>query len=127
MALTADQRAKVRYYVGMSDVSQGGDPNRLERAMDGISASGETLVTALLVQLAAVDTAMTSATTISAAGLKSVDNGGVVWQDGAAAIDDALARKGRMLVARLAAFFGIRIEADVFGSAVPMCGPMGLG
>ena len=38
MALTDTQKAQIRFYLGYSDVSQGGSPNRLEMAMGALEA-----------------------------------------------------------------------------------------
>lgn len=59
MALTDTQKAAVRLYLGYPDGSRGG-PGDLERAMDGLSAAGQTVVEGLLTSLAAIDTKLSS-------------------------------------------------------------------
>lgn len=57
MALTADQKAQVRRYLGYPDVNRGSYHN-LEGALTAVSAEGETIVAAILVQLATCQTAL---------------------------------------------------------------------
>lgn len=127
MALTATQKAGVRLYLGYSDGSRDTPSGyNLEGVFAGLSAEAETQVIAILALLATVDAKFTESAALSAAGLKSVDNGGVEWF-GATSAQSSLSATGRRLVARLAIILGVPVVRDVFGSAVPMCGPMGLG
>lgn len=124
MVLTSVQRASVRYYLGYSDISQGGAPNNLERAMDALTAEAETIVVDLLSKLATLDTSLSSAW--ARAGIIEVDNGGVKWESGSASLL-AFYGEGRRLVARLASMFGVTIGVDVYGYGVSLTGPCGLG
>lgn len=58
MALTTTQKAQIRRYLGFPDVNRQSD-QRLESAMDVLSAEGETFVGGLLTQLATVETMLT--------------------------------------------------------------------
>lgn len=127
MALTDTQKAQIRFYLGYSDVSQGGSPNRLEMAMGALTAGGQAIVDDLLVRLEAIRTRQADSTFLQSLGLKSVDNNGVVWQDGASSLQTATASLGRSLVSQLAVMFGVTVQRDVFGPAVATSGPMGLG
>lgn len=127
MALTSTQRAQVRYYLGMSDVSQGGDPNRLETAMTDITAAAEVIVGTILTALATIETSLTSATSSTRAGIVSVDNGGVVWGADGMSAQRGLYVEGRRQCGRLAVMFGVLVERDVFGSGLSTSGPCGRG
>lgn len=115
MALTTDQRARVRYYLGYSDVSQGGAPNRLEMAMTALTSGAETIVVDLLSQLATVDASLTTVSAATRAGIIEVDNGGVKWASNGMSASSAVSRQGRMLCGRLASMFGVTLGADVYG------------
>lgn len=127
MALSTTQRAQIRYYLGMSDVSRGGDPNRLETAMTDLSAAGQTLVESVLTSLATIETSLGTVTAAGRAGLKSVDNGGVVWADDGQSATRTLYTEGRRLCHRLAVMFGVTVERDVFGVSTRTAGPAGRG
>ena len=127
MALTSTQRAQIRYYLGYSDVSQGGAPNRLESAMTDITAGAETIVTGLLVSLATIDADIITVNGSARAGLKSVDNGGVVWADDGMSAVRAINSSGRMFVHRIARTLGVSVCADVFGADIATGGPCGRG
>lgn len=118
MAFTTDQRARIRYYLGYSDVSQGGAPNRLERAMTNITSGAETIVTELLTQLATVDSALSTVNSSSRAGIIEVDNGGVKWASNGMSASAALNKQGRMLCARLSSTFGVSLAVDVYGGGI---------
>ena len=127
MAFTTLQRAQIRYYLGYSDVSQGGAPNRLERSMTDMTADAQTIVTGLLTQLLALDSTFTSSSVTAAAGLKSVDNGGVEWF-GPTSVQVSLSATGRRLVIRLSTMFGVAIATDIYASSAgPVSGQCGIG
>jgi hypothetical protein len=119
MALTDAQKAQVRLYLGFSDMSRHTPTHwRLESMLSGaLSTEGEAVVVAILTSLAAVDAAyMTgSSSALAVAGLKSVDNNAVVWQDGSMGVQASLAAQGRRFVSRLALTLGVEPFADVFG------------
>lgn len=125
MALTDDQKASVRYYLGWPDVNRMADL-RLEGAMGSVSTQAVTQIAALLASLATLDAALLGTSAISAAGLKSVDNGGVEWFSATSA-QASVNAQGRRLVARLAAILQISIKVDVFGSSVSSSGMCGVG
>lgn len=125
MAFTTTQRAQIRYYLGYSDVSQGGAPNRLERAMTNITSGAETIVASILTQLATVDASLTTVTSSSRAGIIEVDNGGVKWASNGMSASGALNQQGRMLCARLSSMFGVALAADVYGGGVANTGFVG--
>lgn len=125
MAFTTTQRAQIRYYLGYSDVSQGGAPNRLERAMTNITSGAETIVASILTQLATVDASLTTVTSSSRAGIIEVDNGGVKWASNGMSASGALNQQGRMLCARLSSMFGVDLAADVYGGGVANTGFVG--
>jgi hypothetical protein len=116
MALTNTQKTLIRTYLGYSDMSRQGFLD-LEGVMNNLAAEAETLVGTYLTQLAAVDAGFTtgSSSALAVAGLKSVDNGAVVWQDGAGAVSAALSSQGRMLVGRLSTILGIPVIHDPYG------------
>lgn len=131
MALTLTQKAQVRLYLGFSDMSRTTPSHwRLESMLSGsLSSEGETVVIDLLTKLATIDASYTtgSSSALAVAGLKSVDNGAVVWQDGAMSVQNALAAQGRRLVTRLALTLGVEAFADVFGSGGSSMGVVGRG
>jgi len=55
MALTDDQKSKIRHYLGYPDVNRR-QHTHLESAFDALSAEGETRIGEMLVRLAALDT-----------------------------------------------------------------------
>lgn len=127
MALTSTQRAQTRYYLGYSDVSQGGAPNQLERAMSDITSGAETILTGLLTSLATVDSNLVTAQGSTRAGIIEVDNGGVKWSaDGMSSVR-SISAAGRMYVTRLAAILGVPVYRDVFGAQTRNSGPAGRG
>lgn len=125
MAFTTTQRAQIRYYLGYSDVSQGGAPNRLERAMTNITSGAETIVASILTQLATVDASLTTVTSSSRAGIIEVDNGGVKWASNGMSAAGSLNQQGRMLCGRLSSMFGVALAADVYGGGVANTGFVG--
>lgn len=129
MALTDAQKAQVRLYLGFSDMSRTTPTHwRLESMMGAsLSAEGEAVVVALLASLSAVDATYTtgSSSALATAGLKSVDNGAVVWQDGAMGVQTSLAAQGRRFVNRLARTLGVEPFADVFGTGAAVSGFVG--
>ena len=127
MALTDTQKSQIRLYLGYSDQSRNTPVHwPLENAMLALSSTAETIVTGILTQLATVDADLTTVSGSSRAGLKSVDNGGVVWQDSVVAPQSAVSAQGRRLVQRLARTLGVGVVQDMFGSG-PTSGLMGLG
>jgi hypothetical protein len=55
MALTDDQKSKIRHYLGYPDVNRR-QHTHLESAFDALSTEGETRIAEILVRLAALDT-----------------------------------------------------------------------
>jgi len=127
VALTTTQKAQIRLYLGFSDMSRSTPTHwQLESMMVALSSEAETIVGALLTSLATIDTAFTTTASLSSAGLKSVDNGGVEWF-GPTSAQASLSAQGRRLVNRLALTMGVEPYADVFGSGAPASGACGLG
>lgn len=129
MALTDAQKAKVRLYLGFSDISRQTPTHwRLESILAGsLSAEGEAVIVDLLSQLATVDTDLASVQGASRAGIVSVDNGGVVWSSNGMSAATSVANRGRMLVRRLARTIGVEPFADMFGGGPSTSLSMGLG
>ena len=128
MALTSTQKAQCRMWLGYSDMSRNTPVHwPLENALLALSTEAEVIVGDILTRLTTIDTSLTSTTGISALGLKSVDNGGVVWQDGATAVQQATAARAEILVNRLATILGVSVVKDSFRSSVSGSGFMGIG
>ncbi len=122
MALTDTQKAQVRQYLGWE---RGYDRNsKLEDKLANLSSEEETLVTAVLTKLAAVDTAIDSLTTDSAGRVVQVDEVRFADRDPFEQYRD----QGRRLVARLTALLGVDINRDFFGDGgAPLASPIPLG
>ena len=128
MALTDTQKASVRYYLGYSDGSrQVGGSYALEGALLALSSAAETRVIADLAALATIDADIITVNGSARAGLKSVDNGGVVWADDGMSAVRAINSSGRMFVHRIARTLGVSVCADVFGADIATGGPCGRG
>lgn len=125
MALTDDQKASVRYYLGWPDVNRMADL-RLEGAMGSVSSQGVTQIAALLASLATVDSNLVTVNSASRAGITGVDNGGVTWSAAGNSASMSVARQGRMYVQRLAAILQIEPMRDVYGVG-PTGGYVGRG
>lgn len=126
MALTDDQKASVRYYLGWPDVNRMADL-RLEGAMGSVSTQGVTQITALLASLAAVDENAVTVNSASRAGIIEVDNGGVKWSADGGSAGRAVRQQGRMYVARLAAILQIQPMRDVYATGAASVGVVGRG
>lgn len=124
MPLTDTQKATVRMYLGYSDQSRSA-ANRanLEGALVALSSDAVTQVTAILASIATVETSLTTVNSSARAGIKSVDNGGVVWADDGRSASRAVTDEGRRFVRRLSVILGVPVASDVFGSSVPTSGP----
>ena len=128
MALTSAQKASIRLYLGYSDMSrQSAGHVNLDGAMVGLSSDAETIVGTLLTSLATVDTSLGTVESSDRAGIKSVDNGGVVWADSGQSASINIERRGRRLVARLASVLGVPVLSDMFAPATRTSGPAGRG
>jgi hypothetical protein len=126
MALSSAQKARIRYYLGYSDVSQGGGPNRLEMAMSALTTDAQTIVEDLLTKLAATDTDAVSVSGANRAGIIEVDNGGVKWAPDGKSAASAVSRQGSIWASRLAVMFGVELGADVFGAGGIRFGTVGM-
>lgn len=115
MALTDEQKAGVRYYLGWPDVNRMADL-RLEGAMGSVSTQAVTQIAALLVSLAAVDANFATVNSSSRAGIIEVDNGGVKWSADGGSAARSVRAEGRMYVARLAAILQIQPMRDVYSA-----------
>lgn len=111
-------------YLGYSDQSRSA-ANRanLEGALVALSSDAVTQVTAILASIATVETSLTTVNSSARAGIKSVDNGGVVWADDGRSASRAVTDEGRRFVRRLSVILGVPVASDVFGSSVPTSGP----
>lgn len=117
MALTATQQTQIRQYLGYADL------NRYKNTrLEGVIASGilspeaETLVGQILLQLVAVDAALTgtggtAGDALAKAGIKAVDE--IQFFQGQTVAD--LRKIGRQLVGRLSVMFGVPPYGDAFG------------
>lgn len=107
MALTDDQRAQARLYLGYSDASRG-DPGALEGALSGLSAAAEPIVAGLLTALASIDAKLTG----------SWDRQKVLRAEEVTLAGEgelrALRGEGSRLVRRLAATLGVPVASDPF-------------
>lgn len=107
MALTEAQKAQVRRYLGYPDVNRGSH-HEIEGAFGSLSAEGETIVTGLLTQLAAVQTALQDAWTrqkVSRAEEVTLTADGELR---------AMRMEGKRLAADLGGVFGLAPRRDVF-------------
>lgn len=116
MALSAANRADIRYFLGWPARWFQSD-SRLEQAMNALdsltaqdSGATETLVLACVTSAKAIDTALVTAWgRIKALKVGSIDLPGAMEVE-------TLRREGRRFVGRLAAILGVHPVADVFGS-----------
>ncbi len=118
MALTADQRASVRRYLGYPDRIQG-YYSLLEGAMDSLSAAGEAQVVTLLTKLATLETrldTMQSTSNIKRAEEVEFFEGGHRY----------LLSEGDRLVRQLSQLLNIAVQASAFGGGA-CAGPTGRG
>lgn len=128
MALTDSQKAAIRLYLGYSDHSRSSGGHRpLEGALLALSAEAETQVGVILTALAAIDTDLGTVESAARAGIKSVDNGGVVWADTGRSATVSIENRGRRYVGRLSTILGVPVARDVYGSGIPTSGPCGRG
>lgn len=126
MAFTSTQTFQIRHYLGFPSV--GIDRYMLTSLIEtvGEDAIASAEVVSLLTSIAARLSELSDASTVATAGIKSVDKGDVVFQDGANAQALALRAAGRQLVWRLGAIFAIEPVRDIF-SAGPCGGAMRMG
>ena len=122
MALTEDQKAQARAYLGWE---RGRDLNsKLEDKLVNLSANEETLVGATLTRLIAIDTAIDGLVTGDAARVSKVDE--VEFSD--ADPFEQYRSQGRRLVARLSALLGVDSNRDYYGDGGgPIAAPIPLG
>jgi hypothetical protein len=118
VALTADQRASVRRYLGYPDRIQG-YYSLLEGSMDSLSAAGETQLVSLLTKLASLETRLESFWATS--NLKRAEE--VEFFEGG---HRGLLTEGERLVRQLSQLLNIAIEASAFSSGASG-GPTGRG
>lgn len=122
MALTDTQKAQVRQYLGWE---RGYDRNsKLEDKLLNLSSEEETLVTAVLTKLSALDTAIDSLVTSAAGRVVQVDEVRFSERDPF----EQFREQGRRLVSRLVALLGVDINRDFFGDGgAPIAAPIPLG
>lgn len=117
MALTDQQKAKIRRFLGYPDIFRYKN-TRLEGVLQSgtISAEVETLIVADIAKLDALDDALTSTggTAIGGAGVKKVDE--IEFFGSGQTITD-LRNIGRMLVGRISTALGVPTFADFFSPA----------
>lgn len=115
MAFTDAQVFQIRHYLGFPSV--GVDRYMLTSLIEtvGEDAQASAEVVSLLTSIAARLTELASSDTIATAGIKSVDKGDVVFQDGADAQGSAIRAAGRQLVWRLSSIFAVEPQRDIFG------------
>lgn len=119
MSLTATQQAEVRRFLGYSDQSAG-QYSALEGALIDLSAEGETQVTTVLTDLAAIETQLRSSW-----GRQKVSKAEDVVLAGHDEII-ALRQEGNRLCALLASVLGVDLQRQVFSSG-PSTGLAGRG
>lgn len=115
MALTEPQRDSVRQYVGWNFRFRQTD-SQLELALNAVDqdATVQATVIGMLASLASIDASITDA--YSRIKAKSVDGDLVLMESQEIAI---LRSEGRRFVGRLAAYIGVPVRQDVYGSALP--------
>lgn len=114
MALTAQQQAQIRQYLGYPDLFRYKN-TRLEGAINGnLSAEAEALIDGHLTTLAAIDTALTTGAGFTTAGIKKADE---VEFFGAMTTISALKNLGRTVAGRISTALGVPIYADYFGGS----------
>ncbi len=108
--LTLAEKADIRFYLGWSDRFRQTD-SRLEQAMLGITAEGETLVRAEIVACKDIDTRLLD----SLGRLKALKVGSIDLP-GKNEIDE-LEKQGRRRVSRIASTLSVEVREDVFSSS----------
>lgn len=117
MALTDDEKARIRMYLGYSDVNRQLQPG-IEAAMNAVSAEGEVLIREILTKLAQLDATIASAQ--STFRLKRAED--VEFFEGSGSLP-ALYAEGERCVNRLAAILGVPVLSS---SYAPSSGGAGL-
>lgn len=126
MALTEDQKSRVRMYLGY-------ERNRdiyphLESKFDLFNATEETLVGEILVELAALRTAMSSSVSGNSDGVASVSSvSSSITFRSTTSLTEAQNTRGRALVSRLEAMFGVTRRIEFFGEGGCVGGVIRLG
>jgi hypothetical protein len=115
MALSAEEKAKIRAYLGYADSFRYKN-TRLEGMLEGaLSAEAETLVRAHLTELTRVDTELTAA--ISTGGLKKADEIEFYPSSETRTQEDSKRNEGRMYINRLSIALAVPVFGDFYGSA----------
>lgn len=109
MALTDDQRASVRRYLGYPDRSPG-FYSSLEGAMDILSVAGEAQVVSLLTKLASLETRIEAGWATQ--NIKRAEEVEFFGAEGKA----AMLAEGNRLVRQLAALLGVEVLSSAFSS-----------
>lgn len=118
MALTADQKTKVRLYLGYPDQFRYKN-TRLESVFDSMSPEAEALIVSYLSTLATVETAILSgpASPLVVAGVKRVDE---IWffegPGGSNPGFKDLRKAGRYFSGRISIVMGVPIYSNAFGT-----------
>lgn len=120
MALTDTQKASIRRYLGYPDWVQG-SYSLLEGRMQVLSAAGEAQVTALLTDIANVETRIKATYTVQH--VKRAEEVELQGPEGVA----SLRQEGRRLVEQLAAMFGVPVERNAFSTGSGSIGQAGRG
>lgn len=111
MPFTADQKAKIRFYLGYQERWIFTYTALESQLADGaLSAETVTIATGILTDLAAVDASLISAR----ARLKALKVGSIELPGKGEIV--TLCSEGRRLVARLASIFGVEVRVDVYAS-----------
>ncbi len=111
MALTSEQKASIRLYLGYPSLWRY-KHTRLESIFDNdLDASAEALVVSALESLAAIETQILS-NTVQYAGIAQVDE--IRFFKGSAQND--ITRLGNMYVNRISIVLGVPIYSNVFGT-----------
>ena len=126
MALSLTQRTKIRMFLCYE---MGYDLNsQLETKMDTVSDEEITEIALVLTKLANLDTAMDDSVSGGVDGLKSLDQGSVVFQDASEqSLSDAQNARGRALVTRLESLLGVKRNFDFFSDGGSSGGAICLG
>lgn len=113
MALTEDQKYKVRLYLGWSERFHQFD-SELEQAMSALEtrASAEAGVISMLAECERIDTAITAAEKR----LKASEMGPIALNGREI---DQLRDRGRQFVGRIASILGVEVRNDVFSGSLP--------
>ena len=116
MALTLEQTAKVRMYLGYARAMGGGDP--LQRALPGLPAETEALVMVTLEKIEATEARIeTAADGQQYRRVEDIEFSGI---SGLA----SLRGEGRRLCSRLASMIGVPVVNDVFSAGGSTSGPL---